>query len=167
MLSLVVGGLVGLVVAGLVGIPHLVGPANVASFVSNAFTFWGLVFGTFAALVTAGVAFAILNRRERKRSRWGPDRCRRLALRGRGGKLVVDRDVEGASALARGFVDLRPSYRGHRRIIHPAAPAPPRRMGSTAWRMSCSGTTQELPGLLRPMRVDLKASSSSSREELD
>lgn len=70
-LSLVVGAVVGFVVAGLVGIPRLVGPASLVSFLSNAFTFWGLVFGTVAAVVTAGVTFAILNRRDRKVSRWG------------------------------------------------------------------------------------------------
>lgn len=71
LVSLVVGAVVGLVVAGLVGIPRLAGPWNVSSFVSNALTFWGLVFGTFAALATAGVTFALLTRRDRKTARWG------------------------------------------------------------------------------------------------
>lgn len=69
--SLVVGGIVALVVAGFVGIPQLVGPANIGSFIANSFTFWGLLFGAFAGVATAGVTFAILNRADRKTSRWG------------------------------------------------------------------------------------------------
>lgn len=69
--SVAVGAVAGLIVAGLVGIPRLAGPANVAAFISNAFTFWGVVLGGFAAPVAAGLTFAILNRRDRKTSRWG------------------------------------------------------------------------------------------------
>ena len=70
-LSLAIGAIAGLVVAGLIGVPRLVGPATLDSFVSNAFTFWGVLVGSFVAVATAGVIFAFLSRGDRKRSRWG------------------------------------------------------------------------------------------------
>lgn len=64
--SLASGLLVGLGVASLVGVPHLVGAASIPALISNAFTFWGLLFGGFAAVVAAGLTFAILNRNRRR-----------------------------------------------------------------------------------------------------
>lgn len=61
----------GLTVASLVGIPYLVGPWSLPALLSNALTFWGLVLGGFTALVTTGLTFAVLNRRDRRKSRWG------------------------------------------------------------------------------------------------
>lgn len=61
----------GLTVASLVGIPQLVGPSSVGALLANAFSFWGLVLGGFAALATAGISFALLSRRDGKASRWG------------------------------------------------------------------------------------------------
>jgi hypothetical protein len=69
--SIAVGLLTGLFVASLIGIPRLIGPANVQAFLANAVTFWGVLFGTFAALVGAGLVFALLSRREPRRSKWG------------------------------------------------------------------------------------------------
>jgi hypothetical protein len=69
--SLAVGLAAGLTVASLVGIPYLAGPASIPALLSNAFTFWGVFFGIFTALLAAGIVFAILNRRERTLSRWG------------------------------------------------------------------------------------------------
>jgi hypothetical protein len=69
--SIVLGLLTGLLVASLIGIPKLIGPASMQAFLANAFTFWGVLFGTFAALVGAGLVFALLSRREPRPSKWG------------------------------------------------------------------------------------------------
>jgi hypothetical protein len=69
--SLAEGAVVGLTVASLVGIPQLVGPWSIGALLGNAFSFWGLVLGGFAAVTTAGISFALLNRRDRKASRRG------------------------------------------------------------------------------------------------
>jgi hypothetical protein len=69
--SIVLGLLMGLLVASLIGIPRLIGAASVEAFLANAFTFWGVLFGTFAALIGTGLVFALLARREPRRSKWG------------------------------------------------------------------------------------------------
>lgn len=69
--SVAVAIVVGIAVASLVGIPQLVGPANVASLVANADTFWGVFFGVFAAAVAGALTFAVLNRRRPGASRAG------------------------------------------------------------------------------------------------
>jgi hypothetical protein len=69
--SIAVGLLTGLFVASLIGIPRLIGPASVEALLANAFTFWAVLFGTFAALIGTGLVFALLARREPRRSRWG------------------------------------------------------------------------------------------------
>jgi hypothetical protein len=70
-ISLLTGAVGGLLVAAAVGIPHLEGAASASSLISNAFSFWSLFFGSFAALAVAGLTFAVLNRGEPQRSRWG------------------------------------------------------------------------------------------------
>lgn len=99
--SLIVGVELGMVVASLVGIPRLTGPASIAALISNAFTFWGLVMGAFAGAVGMGLVFAILNRRDRNTSRWG----RRLAGATPGtvrcGDHFMDRDVGVLAVLSR------------------------------------------------------------------
>lgn len=65
------GIVAGLTVASLIGIPQLVGPWSILKLIYNAFTFWGILFGAFAAVVSASLAFAILNRREPRTARWG------------------------------------------------------------------------------------------------
>jgi hypothetical protein len=69
--SLAIGATVGLTVASLVGIPQLVGPWSIPALLSNALSLWGVVFGGFAAVVTSGVTFAVLTRKDKKKSRWG------------------------------------------------------------------------------------------------
>lgn len=71
-LSLLLGVLVGVVVAGFIGsVTRVSGAANIGEFISNGFTFWGYVFGVPAALAVAGLVFAMLNRGERKAYRVG------------------------------------------------------------------------------------------------
>jgi Kef-type K+ transport system membrane component KefB len=71
MTSLVVGVVVGLTIASLIGIPQLAGSWSIPKLVANAFSFWGILFGGFAAVISAGMTYALLNRRDRTRSRWG------------------------------------------------------------------------------------------------
>lgn len=69
--SLFVGAMVGLTIASLVEIPRLVGPWNIRELVANAVNTWGIFFGGFAAVVSGGMTFALLNRRLPRASRWG------------------------------------------------------------------------------------------------
>ena len=55
----------GLTVSTLVGIPFLDGPAGIASLLENAFTFFGIFFGSFAAVGTFGLTLMVGNRRRR------------------------------------------------------------------------------------------------------
>lgn len=61
----------GVTVASLVGIPQLAGPASIPALLANAFTFWGIIFGVFAAALAGALTFALLNRRQRRASRAG------------------------------------------------------------------------------------------------
>jgi L-asparagine transporter-like permease len=70
--SLLVGAVAGLLVASAVGTAlNITKPAGIDDLISNAFSFWGIFDGTFAALVAAGMTFALLNRHEPRKSRWG------------------------------------------------------------------------------------------------
>lgn len=70
-IAAIAGAAAGLTVSTLIGIPFLRGPAGLASLLENAFTFWGIFFGSFTAAGTFGLALMVLNRRTRGLARFG------------------------------------------------------------------------------------------------